>query len=56
MAIKISGPYKGFFITVEATPALMPALVGTLAASRLNSGVTRPHQLAPMGAAQLSRW
>ncbi|MEJ0002662.1 MAG: hypothetical protein WDN30_02175 [Pararobbsia sp.] len=22
MAIKISGPYKGFFITVEATPAL----------------------------------
>jgi hypothetical protein len=27
MAIKISGPYKGFFITVEATPALMPALV-----------------------------
>jgi hypothetical protein len=26
MAIKISGPYKGFFITVEATPALMPVL------------------------------
>jgi hypothetical protein len=25
MAIKISGPYKGFFITVEATPALTTA-------------------------------
>jgi hypothetical protein len=27
MAIKISGPYKGFFITVEATPALTAAPV-----------------------------
>ena len=26
MAIKISGPYKGFFITVEATPAFVPRL------------------------------